>query len=239
MNKAATFYLIYWDDVLVGMFSVLNNPNGAMKYAFRIHRIVVLPDFQGLGIGTKIIDFFGKMFLNKGDKLFLKTTHVRFARHCIASNEWVETSESQKTKKQDTGGQSKKYRNMRYDDNYRKAYSFEYVGAEYKLKEHQSIICMGDCSLNKAKFRIQTMLDETKCPIIVTGIANQQEINVWEEVARELGIRTEILFSKSKGEFKLVQKHLKDSFDCILADETSIEMLKPYSDCMNRKYICA
>lgn len=238
MNKAAYFYLIYWDDTLVGMFSVLNNPNGAMKYAFRIHRIVVLPDFQGLGIGTKVIDFFGKLFLSKGDKLFLKTTHVRFARHCIASNEWVKTSESQKTKKQDTGTQSKKYRNIQYGDNYRMAYSFEYVGADYNLKEHQPIICMGECKSDKAKFYIQSMLNENKYPIIVTGIANQKEINVWEEISRELGLRTEILFMKSKGEFKLKQKYLKDSFDCILTDQDSIRQLQPYAEHMNRKYIC-
>lgn len=238
MNKGAYFYLIYWDDVLVGMFSCLNSPNGAMKYAFRIHRIVVLPDFQGLGIGTKVIDFFGKYFLKRGDKLFLKTTHVRFARHCSTSTEWVETSESQKTKKQDTGGQSKKYRNMRYDDGYRTAYSFEYVGSDYNLKEHQNIICVGDCPLSKAKYRINRIIDKNKYPIIVTGVADQKQVNVWEEVARELSMRTEILFSKSKGQYNIVKRRVSTNFDCILVGEEVSHILDEYDDFIGTKYVC-
>lgn len=235
MNKAAFFYVIYWEDTLVGMISILNSPSGSMKYAFRIHRIVILPDFQGLGMGTKIIDFFGKYFLDHGNKLFIKTTHIRFARHCLNSDAWVETAESQRSKSAITGQQSNKYRNMSAD-HYRVAYSFEYVGSDYTQKEHQYIVCMGDCSLDRAMFRIKQVMDSSKCSIIISGIANQKEITVWEEAAKELHLRRDILFSKSNGEFSLIQKYLKD-FDCVICGKESLQIIQPYMSNAHQKYI--
>ena len=58
INNACNLYLIYWDNVLVAMASVLAIPSGTLKWAYRQHRLVVLPDYQGLGIGTKVNDFF-------------------------------------------------------------------------------------------------------------------------------------------------------------------------------------
>ena len=58
-NKAAKFYLVYWDDVLVAIRLMLCMPSGTSKHSYRGHRLVVLPDYQNLGVGTKINEFLG------------------------------------------------------------------------------------------------------------------------------------------------------------------------------------
>lgn len=40
----------------------------------RVHRLVVLPDYQGIGIGTKFINEVAKMIIVRGQNLNLTTT---------------------------------------------------------------------------------------------------------------------------------------------------------------------
>jgi len=48
------------------------------RKAYREHRTVVLPDFQGLGIGPRISDAIAQFYLDQGKRYFSKTAHVRF-----------------------------------------------------------------------------------------------------------------------------------------------------------------
>ncbi len=50
-------------------------PSGTIKDAYRISRLVVLPDFQGLGIGIKILNLFGSMYKKDNKKLYIKTSN--------------------------------------------------------------------------------------------------------------------------------------------------------------------
>lgn len=75
MNKACKLYVVYWNEVLVGMASVLPIPSGTLKFGMRQHRLVILPDYQGLGFGTKINDFMAKYFYNNGYK-YLFVQHI-------------------------------------------------------------------------------------------------------------------------------------------------------------------
>ena len=227
MNKGCRLFLIYWEETLVGMFSVLNQPSGSYKYAYRIHRVVILPDFQGLGCGSKIIDFFGNYFIKEGNKLFLRTTHTRFANHCRNSNYWIEGSSSKKIS--NAGGKSheKKYKNY---DRQRIPYSFEYVGVDYNSKEHQHIICLGEDTYENAQKQIEEISDNSKFKIIVTGIADIHSINNFEKYAVKNGIRTELLYIKSKDDFNIVKKYLNDKFDVIATTKEAQDQIKPYKD---------
>ena len=207
------------------MFSVLNQPSGSYKYAYRVHRAVTLPDFQGLGIGAKLFDFFGEYYLKNGNKLFLRSTHIRLANHCRNSNSWIEGNSSQKIS--NAGGESheKKYRNY---DRKRVPYSFEYVGKNYKNKEHQPILCLGDIDENFVNQCFDKIIEKNKFPIIVTGIADLSVINNWEKVAKERGIRTELLFIKSKEEFNIVKKYLSQDFDAVIIGKENQELLAQF-----------
>lgn len=207
------------------MFSVLNQPSGSYKYAYRVHRAVTLPDFQGLGIGTKLFDFFGKKYIENGDKLFLRSTHIRLANHCRKNINWIEGGSSQR--KSNPGGESheKKYRNY---DRKRVPYSFEYVGEDYVIKKHQPIVCIGEAKEKFARESIEKIIQEDEYPIIVTGVADLKKVNVWEKVAKEKGIRTELLFIKAKGNYSIVKKYLEQDFDAIIVGKNNQDLIGQY-----------
>lgn len=191
INKACTFYTIYWEDTLVAMFSCLNQPSGSYKYAFRIHRTVVLPDYQGLGIGTKILDYFGKMYTDNGNKLFLRTTHTRFATHCRNSIKWIEGNSSGKVSNAGGKTHEKKYKNY---DRKRTPFSFEYMGEGYATKPHISIhIDYNNCmNLELIKNDLQYLLNKGYYLTVITG--EPKSTNPIEYICQELGIRTQMLY---------------------------------------------
>lgn len=88
LNKSCHFYLIYWDDVLVGCISLLHQMSGTKKYIWRVHRIVILPDFQGLGIGTNVLQWMGDYLRKEGKCLSIRTSHFGMIRSLSQSPVW-------------------------------------------------------------------------------------------------------------------------------------------------------
>ena len=75
LNKSAKCFLILFNDKPVSFMAILPMPSGTIKNAFRVSRLVVLPDFQGLGIGMKILNFFGSMYKKDNKTLYIKTSN--------------------------------------------------------------------------------------------------------------------------------------------------------------------
>lgn len=99
LNPAARCWLVLWNDTPVGFSSALAFPNGNMKNAWREHRTVVLPDYQGLGIGVRVSDAIGRMFVEQGCRYFSKTSHPRMGGYRNASPLWRPTSKNGKARK--------------------------------------------------------------------------------------------------------------------------------------------
>ena len=55
----------------------------------RVHRLVVLPDYQGIGIGTKFIKEIAKIYTDKGYILNLTTTTPSLVNALRRSNNWL------------------------------------------------------------------------------------------------------------------------------------------------------
>lgn len=169
--------------------AVLTYPNGTLKYAYRGHRLVVLPDYQGLGIGTKIYDFIAKWYVDRGLKFYGRSTHVRLARHWQNSKKYVETARSNHAVI--VNDQSAKFKNMVLN---RVAYSFEYVGTDYYTKPHKNIIIDVNDSISREEL---IALKEKYYLTVITG--KPKEDNETELLCKELGIRTELLYRNVKG----------------------------------------
>lgn len=54
---------------------ILPFPHGSIKNGYRISRVVVLPDYQGLGLGFKIINYFGQLYAADNKTLYIKTSN--------------------------------------------------------------------------------------------------------------------------------------------------------------------
>lgn len=67
--------------------AVLHFPHPKAKNIKRVHRLVVLPDYQGLGIGTKLLNFVGNIYKQKGYR-FRIVTSTPALLYSLKNNNW-------------------------------------------------------------------------------------------------------------------------------------------------------
>jgi len=93
INLCCRAWILYLEDYLVAFNSALPQPGiKDRKNLWREHRLVVLPDFQGLGIGAVFSENVGEILLSQ-KKLFLsKTTHPRLGEYRNKSDNWIASS---------------------------------------------------------------------------------------------------------------------------------------------------
>jgi ABC-type lipoprotein export system ATPase subunit/GNAT superfamily N-acetyltransferase len=94
LNKSARCWIATWDGVIVGFAAALSMPSGSLKNAWRGHRTVILPDFQGLGIGVRLSDSIGEIMLAGGYRYFSKSAHPRMCHYRNNSAKWKPTSKN-------------------------------------------------------------------------------------------------------------------------------------------------
>jgi hypothetical protein len=68
-------------EKLVGFVSCLPLIGATVHDSWREHRTVVLPEFQGLGIGPCISDAVAEMYSKRGKKYYSRTAHPRFGSY--------------------------------------------------------------------------------------------------------------------------------------------------------------
>lgn len=116
---------------VVGFASCLPFPSGSLKRAWREHRTVILPDFQGLGIGPRISDAVAELHLGEGKRYFSRTAHPRFGAYRNKRNSgWMPTSQNKYMREQahDRGTHTAAERINSFGGDNRLAFSHEYVG---------------------------------------------------------------------------------------------------------------
>tara|TARA_R110002020_G_scaffold139307_2_gene310144 strand:+ start:10393 stop:11466 length:1074 start_codon:yes stop_codon:yes gene_type:complete len=92
LNLSAQCYLAFWKDTLIGFVGVLTQPSGTFQNGWRESRLVILPDYQGLGIGPRLSDAIASLYVSKGRKYFSRTTHERLGAYRDRSSNWKKTS---------------------------------------------------------------------------------------------------------------------------------------------------
>ena len=122
-NKSAHFYVAVWNDQLVGCNSVLALPSGTLKNAYRGHRLVVHPDYQGFGFGPKISEAVAQHYVDNGKRYFAKTSHPRLGGYRDQSPLWKPTSKNHMKRRDAEGHQRWTINADRW------SFSHEYIGA--------------------------------------------------------------------------------------------------------------
>lgn len=125
VNKAARCYIATWEDQVVGFGAVITMPSGTLKNAWRGHRLCVLPDYQGMGIGPRLSDAIAQIHLEEGHRFFSRTAHPKLIMYREKSKLWKPTSKHRKLRKDVSDDNT--YKNHIYD-NKRLCGSFEYIG---------------------------------------------------------------------------------------------------------------
>lgn len=96
LNKAAKCFIFTWNDQPVCFVGILPSPSGYYKDAFRVTRVVVLPDFQGLGVGNKAINYIAALYKKTGKDMYIKTSNPALGEAQLKSGIWKETATSRK-----------------------------------------------------------------------------------------------------------------------------------------------
>jgi GNAT superfamily N-acetyltransferase len=125
ISNASRCYVAFWEGELVGFSASMTMPSGSLKNAWRGHRTVILPDYQGMGIGMALSDAMGEIHLDQGLRYFSRTAHPRMGYYRENSDLWRPTSKNRKLRKDIT---HKNIFNNHYADNKRICFSHEYIG---------------------------------------------------------------------------------------------------------------
>lgn len=128
LNRSARCWLAVWENKLVGFASALPFPNGNFRNGWRGHRTVVLPDYQGLGIGVRLSDAVAQTFIDAGCRYFSKTVHPRMGAYREASPLWRATSKNRKARGDYSEARKTKEDGHKMRHAARVAFSHEYIG---------------------------------------------------------------------------------------------------------------
>lgn len=74
-NNAANVFVCTVNDIIAGFASVLHFPHPNVKNFKVIHRLVVLPDFQGIGIGKRFLNFVAEKTTKENNRVIITTTN--------------------------------------------------------------------------------------------------------------------------------------------------------------------
>lgn len=132
LNKSCKCLLFEWDGVPIGFVGILNTPRKGIPYGCSVSRIVILPDYQGMGLSTVIFNFCGGIIKSLCDedhdyRLYIKTAHSKFGKALSRNPNVIGTAYDGKGRDKKSAD-SQRYRNRLT----RVSYCKEYVGEPIK-----------------------------------------------------------------------------------------------------------
>lgn len=94
--SASKCFMLTWDNEIVAFNALKPFPHGTIKNAYNGHRTVVLPNFQGFGLGPLIADLTGGIAAAHGYTVYTKTVHPSLGEYRERSGLWEGTAMNRK-----------------------------------------------------------------------------------------------------------------------------------------------
>lgn len=140
MNNACTCFKAVFGGEVVGFSASLSLPGripplyyGDTRNKFRESRTVILPDYQGMGLGVRFSDAVADYWLDSGYRFFSKTAHIRMGEYRQKSDNWRATSTNLKSRAKSQKCSKKQAWHHLMLDTKRICYSHEYIGNRSNL----------------------------------------------------------------------------------------------------------
>lgn len=231
-------------------------PNGDIRDFWMGHRLVVLPDYQGLGIGTKFNDWCGEYFLSQGLKYYVKTAHFKLKDYYKKNDFWdIVNEECRKFKKGDL-----KYKTslkeginpLKYDKPFklydqgigqegkmmahwinRPLISARYLGKDYIEKPHKYIVFEAELNTRLTKETLSEIIDKEHYWEVICDDTKNNGITTL--VCHEFGLQSNPLYYNN---FHNVKKHYSDDLIYVYDDKHKQlleEMKKLNVECIEKK----
>lgn len=87
-NLAAQQYIATIWNKVVGFISVIHFPHPKVRNLKKIHRLVVLPDYQGIGIGRILLNSISSYYNKLGYVVGLTTSHPALNKSLQYDKHW-------------------------------------------------------------------------------------------------------------------------------------------------------
>lgn len=88
ISNGCRAFVMLVDDIPVAFTAIIHFPYKGAKRCKREHRTVVLPDYQGIGLGNILSDTVGDIVLSEGFKYFSTTGHPAMIGYRKRSSKW-------------------------------------------------------------------------------------------------------------------------------------------------------
>jgi predicted acetyltransferase len=95
-NNAANVFIATINDQVAGFLSVLHFPHPKTKNMKKVHRLVILPDYQGAGFGLLFLNEIGKIYQEQKQRFTIVTSAPSLIHALKKSNKWALTSYGRK-----------------------------------------------------------------------------------------------------------------------------------------------
>lgn len=90
LSIAAKCFVAFWEDVPVAFSAWVHRMSGTCRSGdMREHRTVVMPDFQGIGIGNRVSEFCASIVAGIGGRSYSTTSHPAMIRYRSVSPVWL------------------------------------------------------------------------------------------------------------------------------------------------------
>ena len=132
-------FILTWDKRLIGYIASIALPSripplydGDNRKFFRECRTVILPDYQGLGLGTRFSNAVADIHIEQGLRYFSKTSHKMMGEYRQNHPElWRPTSTNLKKRYKRSSSHAERFTHMTLET-VRLCYSHEYIGENRK-----------------------------------------------------------------------------------------------------------
>jgi len=89
ISTASVCYGLYDKNDIIGFMAVLHQPNADNPKLKRCSRLVILPDYQGVGLGTKFLNFIAEYYAKIGYDFCIVTSAKNLIYALKASPKWI------------------------------------------------------------------------------------------------------------------------------------------------------
>jgi ABC-type thiamine transport system ATPase subunit/GNAT superfamily N-acetyltransferase len=131
LNKSSVSFVAMWRGVPVAFMAWLSLFSGTVLNGRIGHRLVVLPDFQGIGIGNRVRSYLASMWTGLGKRAYITAAHPATVNGCAHSLDWRMCRATGLTSP-DSG------KKMQHST-HRLTTGFEYIGASMLAKQAQDL----------------------------------------------------------------------------------------------------
>ena len=89
LPSAAICYGVYDGEKIIAFMAVLHQPHNVNKKIKRVCRLVVLPDYQGVGIATRFLKIIAEHYTKQGYDFSIVTSAKNLIHALNKSNDWL------------------------------------------------------------------------------------------------------------------------------------------------------